>query len=190
VEEGLDAVIVSPTAIVGPHDYKPSFLGRALLDLYHNRLPVLIRGGFNWVDVRDVAEAALTAGDKARNGERYILGGTWRSLAQMAAMVGTIKGRDASPPILPGWATKAAAWIVGALPALSSRYPGFTPEALIAVGKHREISCAKAERELNYAPRPLETTLQDTFRWFGEQGFLFPRAREGGASGRVASSGE
>jgi len=190
VEDGLDAVILSPTAIVGPHDFKPSFLGRALLDLYHNRLPVLIRGGFNWVDVRDVAEAALTAGSKARRGERYILSGTWKSLAQMAALVGAINGRNASRPILPGWATKAAAWIVGGLPGLSSRYPGFTPEALIAVGKHREISCTKAERELNYAPRPLEKTLQDTFRWFGEQGYLLPRAIEGTASRRTASAEE
>ena len=190
VEDGLDAVIVSPTAIVGPHDYKPSFLGRALLDLYHNRLPVLIPGGFNWVDVRDVAEAAVAAGSRGRSGERYIVSGTWKSLAQMAALVGEIKGRNASLPILPGWATKTAAWFVGVLPGLSSRYPGFTPEALIAVGKHREISCAKAERELNYAPRPLERTLRETFHWFGEQGYLFPRARVDTASGRASSAGE
>jgi dihydroflavonol-4-reductase len=172
VENGLDAVILSPTAIVGPHDYKPSFLGRSLLDLYQNRLPALIRGGFNWVDVRDVAEAAHTAGRRARSGERYILSGTWKSLPQMAALVGGITGRDGMRPILPGWASKAAAWIVGGLPGLSSRYPGFTPEALIAIGKHREISCAKAERELNYAPRPLEETLKDTFQWFEEQGLM------------------
>jgi dihydroflavonol-4-reductase len=170
--EDLDAVILLPTAIVGPHDYKPSHLGRALLDLYHNRLPVLIRGGFNWVDVRDLAEAAIAAGHRARRGERYILSGTWKSLTQMAAMIGEITGRDRTRPILPGWATKAAAWFVGELPGLSSRYPGFTPEALIAVGKHREISCAKARTELDYRPRPLEQTLRDTFLWFEKQGYL------------------
>jgi dihydroflavonol-4-reductase len=172
MQDGLDAVILSPTAIVGPYDYKPSHLGRSLLDLYHNRLPALIRGGFNWVDVRDVAEAALAAGHRARSGERYILSGTWKSLAQMAALVGEITSHDGYRPILPGWAAKAAAWIVGGLPGLSARYPGFTPEALIAIGKHREISCAKAERELNYAPRPLEETLRDTFQWFEGQGLL------------------
>ena len=187
VEDGLDAVILSPTAILGPHYFKPSHLGRALLDLYHNRLPVLIPGGFNWVDVRDVAEAALSAGGKARSGERYILSGTWKSLAQMAALVGAISDRDGYRPILPGWMARAAAGIAGKVPGLSSRYPAFTPDALIAIGKHREISCAKAERELNYAPRPLEQTLRDTFRWFEEQGFLLPRARESTTGGRVVS---
>jgi len=170
--EGLDAVILSPTAILGPYDYKPSHLGRALLDLYHNRLPALIRGGFNWVDVRDVAAAALAAPDRARRGERYILSGTWKSLPQMAAMVGELTGRNGSRPALPLWMARAAAGFTGGLLGLSSKYPAFTRDALIAVSKHREVSCAKAARELDYTPRPLEESLRDTFNWFGEQGFL------------------
>jgi dihydroflavonol-4-reductase len=171
-KEGLEAVILSPTAILGPYDYKPSHLGQALLDLYHNRLPVLIRGGFNWVDVRDVAAATVTASDRGRTGERYILSGTWKSLAEMAALVGQTTGRNRARPILPAWVTRAAAGITGVLPGLSGRYPAFTPDSMIAISKHREISCAKANRELDYNPRLLEESLRDTFRWFGEQGYL------------------
>jgi dihydroflavonol-4-reductase len=171
-KQGLDVVILSPTAIVGPHDYKPSHLGRSLLDLYHNRLPALIRGGFNWVDVRDVASATVAAGGRGRKGERYILSGTWKSIAQMAALVGEITGRDGVRPILPVWIARAAAGIIGGLPGLGSQYPAFTPDAIVAVGKHREVTCAKAREELNYQPRPLEETLRDTFRWFEERGYL------------------
>jgi dihydroflavonol-4-reductase len=171
-QEGLDVVVLSPTAILGPHDYKPSHLGQSLLDLYHNRLPALIRGGFNWVDVRDVAAAAITATERGRTGERYILSGTWRSLPEMAALVGHINGRGGTRPVLPSWVARAAAGITGGLPGLGARYPAFTPDALIAISKHRKISCAKAGRELDYNPRPLEESLRDTFAWFGEQGFL------------------
>ena len=170
--DGLDAVILSPTAIVGPFDYKPSYLGRSLLDLYHDRLPALVLGGFNWVDVRDVVEATLAARDRGRAGERYILSGTWRSLPEMAALVKEISGRDGSRPVLPVWIARAAARIAGGLPGLSSKYPAFTLDALIAIGKHRKVSCEKARRELGYAPRPLEVTLRDTFGWFAEQGYL------------------
>ena len=169
---GLDAVILSPTAILGPYDYKPSYLGRSLLDLYHKRFPALIRGGFNWVDVRDVVDAALAARDRGRSGERYILSGTWRSLSEMAALVREITGRDGSRSVLPVWIARSVAGIAGGLPGLSSRYPAFTPDALIAIGKHREVSCEKARRELGYAPRALEVTLRDTFRWFAENGYL------------------
>jgi dihydroflavonol-4-reductase len=170
--DGLDAVILSPTAILGPHDYKPSHLGKSLLDLYHNRLPALIQGGFNWVDVRDVVKAALATREKGRSGQRYLIGGSWRSLLQMAELVRDITGRRTPRLALPMWLARPAAALVGWSPALSSKYPGFTPDALIAIGKHREISCSKAEQELGHSPRPLEKSLEDTFLWFEEQGYL------------------
>jgi dihydroflavonol-4-reductase len=172
VAGGFDALILSPTAIVGPYDYKPSYFGKSLLDVYHNPLPALIRGGFNWVDVRDVAEAALVAGQRGLRGERYILSGTWRSLPEMAAHVREITGRNIPRLTLPFWMGRAVAKIADRVPGLGSRFPAFTPQALIAIGKHREVSCEKARRELGYRPRPLEETLRDTFRWFQEQGFL------------------
>jgi dihydroflavonol-4-reductase len=58
IERGLDAIIISPTAIIGPHDYKPSHFGEALLRLANGRLPALVAGGFDWVDVRDVVQGA------------------------------------------------------------------------------------------------------------------------------------
>jgi dihydroflavonol-4-reductase len=169
---GLDAIILSPTAILGPDDYKPSHLGQSLLDIYHNRLPALIRGGFNWVDVRDVADGAMAACRKGKAGQRYILGGTWRSIYEMATLVRDITGGKTPKLVLPLWLGKAAAMIVGRLPGLNSRYPAFTPDALIAICKHRQVDCRKAEQELGYSPRPLEQSLEDTFRWFGERGLL------------------
>ena len=49
----VDAVIVNPGAVLGPHDYKPSPMGQLILDLCHRRLPAVVAGGYDWVDVRD-----------------------------------------------------------------------------------------------------------------------------------------
>src|SRR5436309_2474118 len=73
ITRGLDAIIVNPTAILGPHDYGPSAMGRVLLDLYHRKLPALVDGGFDWVDVRDVVAGAMAAADRAPSGARYLL---------------------------------------------------------------------------------------------------------------------
>jgi len=170
--DGLDAVIIAPTAILGPFDCKPSHLGKSLLDLYHNRLPALIRGGFNWVDVRDVVAGSLAAQQRAGRGERYILSGSWRSLPEMAVLVQKITGRKTPRLALPVRLARGASRIAGVLPGLSSKYPAFTPDALLAISKHRGVSCEKARLELDYNPRPIEVTLQDTFQWFREQGFL------------------
>ena len=50
IERGLDAVIVNPAAVLGPHDYKISEMGEVFLDIYHGKLPALIDAGYNWVD--------------------------------------------------------------------------------------------------------------------------------------------
>ena len=95
VDNGLDAVIVSPTAIIGPHDYKPSLMGTGLIALYNGTLPALVPGGFNWVDVRDIVEGAIRICESGKSGERYLLAGTWADLTQLAEMVKSISG---NPP--------------------------------------------------------------------------------------------
>jgi len=76
VEKGLDAVIISPTGIIGPKDYKPSHFGDALLRLANGRLPSLVSGGFDWVDVRDVVRGAMRAEEIAPAGANTSFPGT------------------------------------------------------------------------------------------------------------------
>jgi len=75
MEQGLDSVIVSPTAIIGPYDYQPSHQGQMLISMAQKRLPALVDGGFDWVDVRDVVYGAMQAEKLAPRGSKYILGG-------------------------------------------------------------------------------------------------------------------
>jgi len=66
--DGLGAVILHPTAVIGPYDFQPSYLGQALIKIYKNQLPMLVPGGYDFVDVRDVAKAAIEAATKGRQG--------------------------------------------------------------------------------------------------------------------------
>ena len=68
VAQGLDVVIATSCAIVGPHDYKPSPMGRVLLDFAHGRLRADIPGGFEFVAARDIVEGHRLAMDKGRTG--------------------------------------------------------------------------------------------------------------------------
>jgi dihydroflavonol-4-reductase len=92
IAQGLDAVILNPTAIIGPYDYRPSHIGAGLLALGRGRLPALVAGGFDWVDVRDVVEGALRAEERAPKGARYLLSGHWVSMRHLASMVEAITG--------------------------------------------------------------------------------------------------
>ena len=92
IERGLNAVLLNPTAIIGPWDLRPSHFGRVLLAMGEGRMPALVAGGFNWVDVRDVIAAAMRAESMAPVGAKYLLPGHWVSLLEVATRTAEITG--------------------------------------------------------------------------------------------------
>ncbi|HEX79266.1 MAG TPA: NAD-dependent epimerase/dehydratase family protein [Dehalococcoidia bacterium] len=172
IGRGMDAVIVSPTAIIGPYDYKPSHFGEALVKMANGKLPALVDGGFNWVDARDVAGGAMQAEERASTGARYILSGHWVSLYDMAVMVEKITGVPAPRFVCPMWLARIGAPLMTAFDRLSGRRPLYTSVSLKALRSHRNISHRKATQELDYHPRPFGETLVDALRWFEGAGKL------------------
>ncbi len=172
VDRGLDAVIINPTAVLGPYDYKPSRMGDVLLDLYHNRYPALVDGGYNWVDARDVVACALEAEKRGRTGEAYLASGTWYHVCDVARIIAKLYGRKTPQFATPRWLCMLPAYFVMNYAKLRNITPKFTPYALKTIRSHRHISHDKATRELGYNPRPIEDTIRDTLEWFGTQGML------------------
>lgn len=165
--EGLDVTIVQPTAILGPFDFGPSSMGQVLLNLYHGRVPAMVNGGFDWVDVRDIVAGAIGASEKGRKGEAYLLGGSWRPIYEVAQEAERVTGKKA-PGVVPMWMARVGAPFAEAWAKLLGRPPLFTADALHALRIHRNVSHEKAARELGYNPRPLHDTLVDTYKWFEE----------------------
>jgi dihydroflavonol-4-reductase len=172
VRQGLDAVVINPGAVIGPFDYKPSRMGSVFLDIYHGRLPMLIDGGYNWVDARDVARGALLAEQKGRSGESYLLTGNWLHIREVSRTIGRLTGRSTTQAAAPIWLAYAASWFSLGWGRLLGKAPKFTPAAIIAIQSHRLISHEKATRELGYEPRPFEETMRDTMEWFRSAGML------------------
>ena len=172
IARGLDAVIVNPTAVIGPHDYVPHLAGRALIEMYLGKLPMNVRGGFNWVDARDIAAGALSAEAHGRTGERYLLSGRWASMQELAAIMERATGHLGPRLIAPLWLAKLGLPFIATFAALTGTAPLYTGPSLRALGEHRHCDNAKARRELGFAPRPLEETIADTFAFYGEAGLL------------------
>ena len=170
--EGLDACILYPTGIIGPHDYHPSHMGAVLLTTARGGMPALVRGGFDWVDARDVAAGAMAAAEHAPSGSRYLLSGHWVSIAELARMVESLMGRRRRRMVVPiGLARLAAHWME-VWPEPRGRRAVFTPASLAALRGNPSISHVKAARELGYCPRPIVDTVRDTLQWFTQFGML------------------
>ncbi len=186
-ETGLEVVVAHPTGVLGPNDFEPSRMGRTLLLLYYRRLPALLDGGFDWVDVRDVVGGLMSLADRGRPGESYLLSGAFQPIRGVAEVAARITGR--APPRMdtPRWLASATAPLVATVQGWLGQEPLYTPEALHAVFKgSRDVRSDKARVELGYTARPLEETLRDAYASFEAQGRLGGRApgAAGGGGGR------
>ncbi|RMG98140.1 MAG: NAD-dependent epimerase/dehydratase family protein [Deltaproteobacteria bacterium] len=175
-ERDLDVVVVQPTGIVGPFDFGPSRMGRTVLAVARRRLPAVVPGGFDWVDVRDVAEGILLALRRGRSGEEYILSGAYRPIRELVRTTAELAGVR-PPPLLPFWTARLAAPVAERVGTALRREPLITRESLATLRTGRPVSSAKARRELGYAPRPPEKAIEDALRWFVDRGMLEPRHR-------------
>ncbi len=172
IEQGLDAVIVNPTGIVGHVDHQPSRLGQLLLDLAARKLPALLDGGFDFVDVRDVVAGTLAASERGQTGANYILGNAWISLRELAEAASLITGVPAPRWVVPVATARLGVPIAKLVARLANKQPTLTHESLDVLVSNRSIRTDKAKRELDYRPRPLAETLRDAYRWFAERGPL------------------
>jgi dihydroflavonol-4-reductase len=176
VREGLDAVVVSPTAVLGPRDDRPSALGGVLLKVATRRLPALVDAGFDWVDVRDVVAGAVAALERGRRGERYLLSGRWAHFRDLARAVAVAAGVPAPRLTSPLWLAQLSAPFATGFARLTGTPAHLTRDSVETLRtSHRDIRHDKAARELGYAARPLSETAADTVAWFREAGFVRPR---------------
>lgn len=161
---GLDAVIVNPTFVLGAGGGHASSMGLVRRYLLR-RIPAYVDGALNVVDARDVAAGQLLADTRGARGERYILGGRNFTLQRLFADLQRISGVPAPQLRLP-----AGLAATGALLAEQLGLPlGLAVDETRSAAQWWTYSSAKAKRELGFAPRPHEETLEDAVTWMSEQ---------------------
>jgi len=170
---GLETVVINPTAIIGPGDFKPSLTGGAIMRLYKGTIPALIPGGYDWVDVRDVCSAAIKAMEFGVPGECYLVGGNYQSLREMAHKIEKLGGHKPPRVTLPFWTARLGVPFLNLHSAIRKTEPLYTSVSLDTLEKsHPNISHAKAAAVLGYHPRPFAETLADTIAWFRENKYI------------------
>jgi dihydroflavonol-4-reductase len=172
VGRGLDAVTVNPTGVIGAVDEGPSRVGTALLAAWQGRLPAVVAGGFDWVDVHDVVRGLLAAADSGRRGENYLLPGHRLSIRELVDAACAIA--DVQPPrvTVPMWLARL--WSPAAT-AMARSNPDpllYTADTLHALASFPRVDGAKAARELGHRPRPYRETLTDLYAYFVRTGTL------------------
>jgi dihydroflavonol-4-reductase len=166
----LPAVIVNPTAPVGPGDIKPTPTGRVIREAALGKIPAYVNTGLNIVHVDDVAKGHLLALDDGVIGEKYILGGDNMSLRAILSHVAKITHHR--PPLF-----RLSPEIVLPLAYLSEFWarishgqePMLTVDGVKLSRQRMYFSSNKARKQLGYQSRKAEKAIEDAVRWFQSQ---------------------
>ena len=167
--DDVDVVIVNPTGVIGRHDYAPSRMGETMLQLRDRVIPVNVSGGFDFVDVRDVADGLIAAWEKGRTGENYLLSGTRITIKELGQLVAGFTHTRAPFIDVPLSLIIPLAPLVMKLTP-RNKTPLFTPDSLHALRYDPTVSHYKAATELGYRVRPIHDTIADALDWFAQQG--------------------
>jgi len=172
VERGLDAVVVCPTGVIGPYDYRVSEVGQLILDFGRGRMKASIDGAYDFVDVRDVATGHILAFEKGRSGEEYILSGARMTVDELLAVLEEATGVGAPSWKAPLWAAQGIAVLAPLYSAITNGRVLFSRDMIATLTGNSFISSEKARRELGYSSRPPKQSLIESVRWFRDAGML------------------
>lgn len=173
VDEGLDAVIVLPSGIIGPFDNGRNHLVQLIKRFLEKKLPVITTGGYDMVDVRDVAKGCIAAADRGRNGESYILSNQYITIPDLIELSGELAGTRV-PCSIPLSYIKAFAPLFERIGRITHTRPLFTRYSLSVLEEDIRFSHEKATRELGYCPMDIKDSLRDTIDYllYGEEAMI------------------
>lgn len=86
-KEGLNASVVFPSGIIGPGDLGKGSITNMLLSFLAGKLPLAVKGGYDFVDVRDVAAVVIACAEHGLPGHGYILSGHYATIRDILELV-------------------------------------------------------------------------------------------------------
>ncbi len=170
--EGIDALVATSCAVLGPWDYKPSRMGKTLLDFAHGRLRGYPPGGFDFVNVKDLVDGHVRAMERGRMGQRYILSTQFATVDELMDIFEEVTGRPRPRFRVPVPLMKTIAHVSSFV--LSTFFPKlpqrFTPAAVRLLNMQRKADTSKAQRELGYKPTEIRSAIHEAYAHFARRG--------------------
>lgn len=164
VKVGLPACVVHPTGIIGPNDYGRGHLTQLIIDYLEGKLTACVKGGYDFVDVRDVADGIINAIKYGEVGQCYILSNQYITISNLLNELSKVSGKQKIKTILPLWLAKLTAPLAETYYKLLKQPPLYAKYSLYTLNSNANFSKEKAIKYLKYQNRDLDDTLKDTIK--------------------------
>jgi dihydroflavonol-4-reductase len=172
IEQGLDAVIMNPSHIIGRYDTEG--WSKSIRLVAEGKLPGVPPGRGSFCDAAAVARAHVAAASRGRTGELYLLGGADATYLELIQTISQLLGKSVPTRAAPLWAIRIGSAFTRFGSLFTGREPAITREMLAGLTHHEIVSCEKAVTELGYEKVPLKAMLETALAWQRETGIVTP----------------
>jgi dihydroflavonol-4-reductase len=163
---GPETVLICPTGIIGPWDYHNGLFTTMIRRYLKGEIPAAVPGGFDFVDVREVAGAVLAAAEgRGRSGEMYLASGHNLPVPELFKIIDKVTEKKRHIPVLPLWLGRLAGEFTEMWSRISGSEALFTKGSIDILQVDARINNNRAEKELGYRARSSEETIRDTVDW-------------------------
>jgi dihydroflavonol-4-reductase len=164
-KRGLNVSVVFPSGIIGPGDSGKGSITTMLLSFLAGKLPVAVKGGYDFVDVRDVASGIIACSEQGMPGRGYILSGNYASIRDILEAAKKTLRLKRAVSYLPICLAKLIAPVYEKFSIRRRKPAFFTPYAVAVLASNASFSRKAAAETFGYSPRSLQSTIKDTVLW-------------------------
>ena len=173
--KGIDSISINPTSVLGKNDFKPSRLGKIIKGVYSGKLPFLVDGGLDIIDVEDLSKAIYNSIRRGKDGEAYLVSGKWRSFKEVYDIIRPLQEKKSKVFFFPRVLVKMSLPLLSIFPVgilkkaaqINGRFfPGLenmTKEAIEnIINFPKTIDNSKAKRDLGLKISSLKKTIKES----------------------------
>ena len=168
----LDACVIHPSGICGPYDYAFGSVTSMVRDFVQGKMKMGIAGTFNSVDARDLAKRVISACEKGRRGECYIMSNEVVTMHDMFRLMNEAAGLSRRSYVLSERMAHIGVRVLALAGRITGKEPLLSEFNIYMLNRNNEFDCSKAKRELGFHCRPFSESIRDTVAWLRKEGFL------------------
>lgn len=157
----LNACVVFPSGLLGVNDFTNTNMTVLIKKILNEKVPLLTEGGYDFVDVRDVARGVINACTKGKKGEGYILSGEYVTIKKIADLVCEYGKAKPIKKVVSINIVKNVACLFELYYRLRKTTPLFTRYSLYTLNANSNFTNAKAKKDLDYQTRNIKCTIKD-----------------------------
>lgn len=165
----LNAVILHPSGVIGPNDYGKGYLTKMIIDYNEGKLPAGVKGGYDFVDVRDVAKAAVTAADKQDTSPCYLVTGRFVTVKEILGLLYETLNKKKINLMMPLYMAYVALPFLTLYSKLIKSEPLYNSYSLYTLTSNGMYSNERAKNELNYTHRDISESIKDTVEFLKKE---------------------